>query len=134
MLNAEKMSKANNLIARTPFLDTRLYEVACRIPSEYKVTDTESKVVFRKAASHMIPDEVAFRKKLGFAVPARVWMMEDKYLNMIKDTFKSKEAELFFETDRIVELLDEEHFSKPDNWRKVWAIYVFLIWYKEYFV
>ncbi|MBR3646083.1 MAG: asparagine synthetase B [Lachnospiraceae bacterium] len=133
MLNAEKMSKANGLIARTPFLDTRLYEVACQIPSEYKASASESKIVFRKAASRMIPDEVAFRKKLGFAVPARVWMMEDKYLNMIKEMFESEDAAKFFKTDKIVALLDEEHFAKPDNWRKVWSIYVFLVWYKQYF-
>ena len=71
MLNAEKMSKAAGIEARTPFLDSRLYNIACHIPSEYKVSLEESKIVFRKAAANMIPDEVAFRKKLGFAVPAR---------------------------------------------------------------
>ena len=81
----------------------------------------------------MIPEEVAFRKKLGFAVPARVWMMEDKYLNMIRDCFTGHNAKKFFNTDKLVEMLDDEHFAKPDNWRKVWAVYVFLVWYGEYF-
>lgn len=133
MLNAEKMSKANGLIARTPFLDTRLYEVACRIPSEYKVSKEESKIVFRKASAKMIPNEVAFRRKLGFAVPARVWMLEEKYLNRIKNIFASENAAKFFKTDKILDLLDEEHFDLPDNWRKVWCIYVFLVWYEQYF-
>lgn len=133
MLNAEKMSKANGLIARTPFLDTRLYDVACQIPSTYKVSKEQSKIVFRKASSRMIPDEVAFRKKLGFAVPARVWMQEEKYLNMIKDKFTSDNAAKFFDINKITAMLDEEHFAKPDNWRKVWCIYVFLVWYEQYF-
>lgn len=133
MLNAEKMSKANGLIARTPFLDTRLYDVACNIPSEYKASREESKIVFRKAAAKMIPDEVAFRKKLGFAVPARVWMREEKYLNHITELFQSENAAKFFDTDKIVAMLDDEYFEKPGNWRKIWAIYVFLIWYNEYF-
>lgn len=133
MLNAEKMSKANGLTARTPFLDTRLYEVACQIPSEYKVSTKESKIVFRKASANRIPEEVAFRKKLGFAVPARVWMMEPKYLNMIKEKFESDNASLFFNTDKLTDMLKEESFENPSNWRKVWSIYVFLVWYEQYF-
>lgn len=133
MINAEKMSKANGLIARTPFLDTRLYEVACRIPSEYKVSTEESKIVFRKAAANMIPDEVAFRKKLGFAVPARIWMMEEPYLSNIKAKFSSDNAAKFFKTDKIVAMLDKEYIEKPGNWRKVWNIYIFLVWYEQFF-
>lgn len=133
MLNAEKMSKANGLIARTPFLDTRLYELACRIPSEYKVSCEESKIVFRKAASNRIPGEVAFRKKLGFAVPARVWMMEEPYLSRIKETFKSENAGKFFHREKILGMLSREYLEGSGNWRKVWNIYIFLIWYQQYF-
>lgn len=133
MLNAEKASKGNGLMARTPFLDTKVYDIACRIPSEYKVSKEQSKIVFRKASAKMIPDEVAFRKKLGFAVPARVWMQEEKYLAQIKELFSSENAAKFFDTNKLVALLDEEHFALPDNWRKVWCLYVFLIWYGQYF-
>ena len=133
MLNAEKMSKANSLTARTPFLDTRLYEIACKIPSEYKVSTKESKIVFRKAAANMIPEEVAFRKKLGFAVPARVWMEEEPYLSMIREVFESDTARVFFDADKIVSMLNKEYLDGPGNWRKVWNIYIFLVWYKQYF-
>ncbi len=133
MLNAEKASKGNGLIARTPFLDTRVYELACRIPSEYKVSKEQSKIVFRKASSRMIPDEVAFRKKLGFAVPVRVWMQEEKYKAEIKEMFNSEAASKFFDVRKLNTMLDDEHFSLPDNWRKVWNVYVFLVWYKQYF-
>ena len=134
MLNAEKMSKANGLIARTPFLDTRLYEVACQIPSEYKVTTEESKVVFREAAAKMIPNEVAFRKKLGFAVPARIWMTEEPYMSTIRKKFSSKIAEEYFDKDKILAMLDKEYLEKEGNWRKVWNIYIFLVWYEQFFM
>lgn len=134
MLNAEKMSKANGLTARTPFLDTRLYEVACRIPSEYKVTKEETKVVFRKASAYRIPQEVAFRKKLGFAVPARVWMKEEPYFGRIREKLTGATAAKFFDLNRMKEMLTPEYLDKPDCWRKVWSIYVFLVWYEEYFL
>lgn len=132
MLNAEKMSKANGLTARTPFLDTRLYEIASRIPSGYKVSREESKIVFRKAAAHEIPAEIAFRKKLGFAVPARVWMMEEPYLSRIRERFQSEEAAKFFDVEKITAMLDLEYLKVPNNWREVWNIYIFLIWYEQY--
>ena len=133
MLNAEKMSKANGLIARTPFLDTRLYDVACMIPSEYKASIEQSKIVFRMAASKLIPDEIAFRKKLGFAVPARVWMEEEPFLTRIKEMFSSKEASLFFNSEFLSKMVTKEYLAMEGNWRKVWSIYVFVVWYKQYF-
>lgn len=132
MLNAEKMSKANGLAARTPFLDTRLYELASRIPSGYKVSLTESKIVFRKAAAHEIPAEIAFRKKLGFAVPARVWMMEEPYLSRIREHFESETAAKYFDVEKITAMLCPEYLNVPNNWRKVWNIYIFLVWCEQY--
>ncbi|MBQ8913124.1 MAG: asparagine synthetase B [Lachnospiraceae bacterium] len=133
MLNAEKMSKANGLIARTPFLDSRIYEVASRIPTEYEASLSESKIVFRKATAHMIPDEVAFRKKLGFAVPVRVWMREEPFIGQIRELFNSENASKYFDTNLLNEMLSDEYLDQPDNWRKVWCIYIFLIWYGIYF-
>ena len=52
---------------------------------------------------------------------------------MIKDKFTSDNAAKFFDINKITAMLDEEHFAKPDNWRKVWCIYVFLVWYEQYF-
>ncbi len=133
MLNAEKMSKANGLIARTPFLDSRIYEVACKIPTDYEASLSESKIVFRKAAAHMIPEEVAFRKKLGFAVPVRVWMREEPFISQIKELFNSENASKYFDTNLLNNMLTDEYLDQPDNWRKVWCIYIFLIWYGIYF-
>lgn len=133
MLNAEKMSKANALMARTPFLDSRLYEVACQVPSEYKVSCEETKIVFRKAAANRIPEEVAFRRKLGFAVPARVWMAQEPYRDNIRKVFEGKNAAKFFRKEVLEKMLSDEFLSKPDNWRKTWCVYVFLVWYDRYF-
>ena len=132
MLNAEKMSKANHLAARTPFLDSRLYEIASRIPSEYKVSREETKIVFRKAAAHELPEEIAFRKKLGFAVPARVWMMEEPYLSRIRERLESAQAARFFDVAKLRTMLCPEYLDQPDHWRKVWNIYIFLVWCEQY--
>ena len=72
------------------------------------------------------------KKKLGFPVPLREWLKEDEIYNKIKDVFK--EGKEFFNIDKIIKLLDEHKNGKRDNSRKIWTIYTFLIWYKEYFI
>ena len=82
----------------------------------------------------MIPDEVAFRKKLGFAVPVRVWMREEPYISRIKDAFNSENAAKYFDVNLLNEMLTDEYLDGPDNWRKVWTVYTFLVWYRRFFV
>ncbi|MBO6215482.1 MAG: asparagine synthase (glutamine-hydrolyzing), partial [Lachnospiraceae bacterium] len=133
LLKADKMSMANSLEVRVPFLDRKVFELARTIPTRHKVNDKNTKVAMREAAHRYLPDMVAEKKKLGFPVPIRIWLREDKYYNIVKDAFTSDAAKAFFKTEEIVRLLDEHRAQKADNSRKIWTIYMFLIWYKEFF-
>lgn len=134
LLKADKMSMANSLEVRVPFLDKEVFEVASRIPRRYKVEGEVTKRAFRKTAAEVLPERVADKKKLGFPVPIRVWMREEKYYNRIKEAFTSKEAEMFFDTGYLMKLLDQHRAEKFDNSRKIWTVFMFLLWYDEYFV
>jgi len=134
LLKADKMSMANSLEVRVPFLDKEVFDVARRIPTRYKVTDKNTKVAMREAAHRYLPDMVAEKKKLGFPVPIRIWLKEDKYYNIVKEHFTSEAAGRFFKTEEIVKLLDEHRAGKEDNSRRVWTIFMFLIWYNQFFV
>ncbi len=134
LLKADKMSMANSLEVRVPFLDKEVFAVASRIPRQYKVEGEVTKRAFRQTAHEVLPDKVADKKKLGFPVPIRVWMREDKYYDRIREAFTSKEAELFFNTDYLVKLLDQHKAEKYDNSRKIWTVFMFLLWYDEFFV
>ena len=133
LLKADKMSMANSLEVRVPFLDRKVFEVARHVPLKYKVTKENTKFAMRQAAHRYLPDMVAEKKKLGFPVPIRIWLREDKYYNTVKEAFTSKAAEEFFKTDEIVKLLDGHKDGKADNSRKIWAIYMFLVWHKRFF-
>ncbi len=133
LLKADKMSMANSLEVRVPFLDKEVFNLARTIPTKYKVTDQNTKVAMREAAHRYLPDMVAEKKKLGFPVPIRIWLKEDKYYNTVKAAFESEDAARFFKTDEIVKFLDDHRAGKEDNSRKVWTIYMFLIWYKQFF-
>lgn len=133
LLKADKMSMANSLEVRVPFLDKEVFELARTIPTKYKVTDKNTKVAMREAAHRYLPDMVAEKKKLGFPVPIRIWLKEDKYYNIVKESFTSKAAAKFFNVDEIVKLLDRHKAGKEDNSRKIWTIFMFLVWYQEFF-
>ncbi|MCI5904488.1 MAG: asparagine synthase (glutamine-hydrolyzing) [Oscillospiraceae bacterium] len=133
LLKADKMSMANSLELRVPFLDKKVMALAEKIPTKYRVTDENTKFAMRKAALRSAPPQTANKKKLGFPVPIRVWLKEDKYYNLVKETFTSPVSEHFFNTELLVRLLDEHREGKKDNSRKIWTIYIFLVWYKVFF-
>lgn len=133
-LNVDKMSRAAGLEVRMPLTDMRIFDIALRMPSKYKVTEQQNKVALRTAAAKVLPEEIAFRKKLGFVVPIRMWMADDRYNADVKAKFNSDTADKFFNIDEINAIFDEYINGNSDNWRKVYTIYTFLVWYEEYFV
>ena len=133
-LNVDKMSRAAGLEIRMPLTDRRIFDIAARMPSEYKVNDEQNKVAFRMAAAKVLPEEIAFRKKLGFIVPIRIWLADERYNKDVVRLFNSETAEKFFSVPKINAIFESYTGGNSDEWRKVWTIYVFLVWYEEYFI
>ncbi|SEK23261.1 asparagine synthase (glutamine-hydrolyzing) [Ruminococcus albus] len=133
LLKADKMSMAHSLELRVPFLDRKVMELAEKIPAKYRVTKENTKYAMRIAALKACPPQTANKKKLGFPVPTRVWLREDKYYGVVKDCFTSPAAEKFFNTSELVSLLDDHRAMKYDYSRKIWTVFTFLIWYDVYF-
>ena len=132
LLKADKMSMANSLEVRVPFLDRCLISNVIAIPSEYKIVGNETKYAFRQVCKETLEDKVANKKKLGFPVPIREWIKEDETYNEIYELFSNSGE--FFNVKRILKLLEEHKKGKRDNSRKIWTIYTFLVWYQEYFI
>lgn len=133
-LNVDKMSTAAGLEIRMPLTDRRIFDIASRMPSEFKVNEEQNKVAFRTAAAKVLPEEIAFRKKLGFIVPIRIWLADERYNADVREKFNSDMAAQFFDLDEINAIYKEYVGGNSDNWRKIWTIYTFLVWYEEYFV
>jgi len=133
LLKADRMSMAHSLELRVPFLDREVFAVASRIPAKHRIAAGTTKYAMRLAAQKHIPKESANKPKLGFPVPIRVWLRQEKYYNIVKSEFLSPAAERFFNTGELIRLLDEHFKGKKDNSRKIWTIYMFLLWYNVYF-
>lgn len=130
---ADRMTMANSLEGRVPFVDKEVFKVASSLPIDYKVSKINTKLALRDAAKEVIPNESYKKKKLGFPVPVREWMKDDLVYDEIKKTLTSDNANKFFNTKYVVDLLDVHKSGRKDNYRKIWTIYCFLKWYDVYF-
>ncbi len=134
LLKADKMSMANSLELRVPFLDKKVFELARRIPTECKVNAGQTKIAMRGAAEKTIPARTADKKKLGFPVPVRAWLRNEKYAGIVREAFNAPAAAEFFNVTELNRMLDQHLSGKRDNWRQIWCVFIFLVWYDEYFV
>ena len=134
LLKADKMTMANSLELRVPLLDSLLFAYSKQIPTKYLVRKRQTKYLFRDIANEKIPHEWSQRRKLGFPVPFSKWIREEKYYNMVKEMFNKPYVDQFFDKDFINQLLNNHFNNIQNNGRKIYNIYMFLIWYEVYFV
>jgi len=133
LLKADKMSMAHSLELRVPFLDKEVMKMAQTIPLDKRVDLLSTKLALRKAAAKTLPSKTSQKPKLGFPVPIRVWLKEDKYYNIVREEFTSGISRKYFNEKELIRLLDAHKSGKVDNSRKIWTVYTFLVWYKQYF-
>ena len=138
LMKGDKMGMANSLEVRVPFLDKKVLELAQTLPLDYKVRAPKTKVALRGAAEKVIQSKTAEKKKLGFPIPIRVWLREEKYYQRVRETFTSEAARKFFNTEILLKMLDghkngKKANEKTDDSRKIWSVYIFLVWYDRFF-
>ena len=134
LLKADRMSMANSLELRVPFLDREMLELALSLPVEYRSSKTETKIALRAAALDQLPESVAKRRKLGFPVPLNDWLRQDKYYNMVREKFQGPVAEQFFNVPQLLKLLDAHKAGRNGGMTKIWSFYSFILWYELFFV
>ena len=128
-LNTDRTSTACGIELHTPFSDVRLFNVASKIPTEYEFQEEQNKYVFRRAASGKLPDEVAFRKKVGFPVPVRKWLADERYNKPIADRLFGATSQRFFNQAELKDWWTRYLNGEALYWSRIDAVYAFLLWY-----
>lgn len=134
LLKADKMSMAHSLELRVPLLDLEIFKLAQTIPPGYKVTQSTTKVAFRKAAARRIPEVSARRAKLAFPVPLIEWLRKDSCADMVASYFESSATSSFFERKELMRLLNEHRRGTRSHASKIWNLFTFLVWHEQFFV
>jgi asparagine synthase (glutamine-hydrolysing) len=126
LTKVDRMSMANSLEARVPFLDHSLVEFACRLPAELRLRSGELKYLLKKTLRGKLPDEVLTRPKQGFGVPLEAWFSKD-LPNFFADILGNgtRLAALGVRTQAIRELVHlYRKRQREDHCRRLWALTV----------
>jgi asparagine synthase (glutamine-hydrolysing) len=128
LVKADKMTMANSLELRVPFLDTVVFDVASSLPTDQKITKQTTKYALRRALELIVPAHVLNRPKLGFPVPIRHWLKDVMY-DWAREIIADSQADELIDTGAVLRLLEAHRLGPNDYSRKIWTILVFLVWH-----
>ncbi|WP_132124113.1 asparagine synthase (glutamine-hydrolyzing) [Actinocrispum wychmicini] len=128
LVKADKVTMANSLELRVPFLDTEVFNVAASIPLDQKLAGGTTKYALRRALAKIIPPHVLNRRKLGFPVPIRVWLRNEMY-DWAQNIITDSKTDYLLDKNAILSLLREHKAGAHDRSRQLWALLVFMLWH-----
>ncbi len=129
LVKADKMTMANSLELRVPFLDPEVFAVAARLPQDAKITRTTTKYALRRALEPIVPAHVLNRPKLGFPVPIRHWLRAGELLEWAYAMVGSSAADQFVDVGAVRRMLDEHRSGVADHSRRLWTVLIFMLWH-----
>ncbi len=129
LVKADKMTMANSLELRVPFLDPEVFAVASRLPFDQKITRTTTKYALRRALESIVPAHVLHRAKLGFPVPIRHWLRAGELLEWAYEMVATSQADGLVDLAGVRRMLDEHREGVSDHSRRLWTVLIFMLWH-----
>jgi asparagine synthase (glutamine-hydrolysing) len=133
LVKTDRMTMANSLEARCPFLDQELIEFAGQLPSALKLKRLTTKYILKKALEGIVPREIIHRKKHGFSVPVGHWF-RTTLKDYVRDTLLSSRAirRNYFREETVRRLIEEHQGGRRDHAHRLWALLTFEIWHRVF--
>jgi asparagine synthase (glutamine-hydrolysing) len=129
----DRMSMANSLEARVPYLDHKFVETVAQVPSSYRLKGLTTKYILKKAAEQLLPKEIVHRQKQGFSVPMKQWLRGDleTFMREVLDITRIR-RQGYFDSDRVSEMMNAHVAGRANYQHQLWAIMVFQLWHQKY--
>ncbi len=133
LVKTDRMSMANSLEARCPFLDQELLEFAASLPTDLKLSGLTKKYILKKALKSLVPHEITYRKKHGFSVPIGLWF-RTSLKDYVKEVLLSPQTRGrgYFREEAVRQLIDEHQSGKRDFGHQLWTLLTFEIWHRVF--
>jgi asparagine synthase (glutamine-hydrolysing) len=128
LVKADKMTMANSLELRVPFLDPEVFKVAAGIPADQKLAGGTTKYALRQALTKIVPAHVLNRPKLGFPVPIRLWLRNEMY-DWARGIIADSQTSDLLDKNAILALLEQHRQGQFDRSRHLWTLLVFMLWH-----
>jgi asparagine synthase (glutamine-hydrolysing) len=132
LVKADRMSMANSLEARVPFLDHRVVEFAAALPASLKLRGLTKKYLLRRTMADVLPERVVWGAKKGFNVPIPVWLA-GPLRDLVHDVLSPKRVREagVFDPAAVSALLAAHETRRADVSRNIWSLLVFTLWREE---
>ena len=133
LVKADRASMAASLELRAPFLDTKVVEFAARLPAHTKLSLSRTKVVLKRAALGLVPDEILGRAKKGFGIPVAAWI-RGPLRPLFEDLFSAESLRRtnLFDPAPTRALLDAHLAGKADLRKPLWTLAMLLLWQRRW--
>jgi len=131
LVKGDRLTMANSLEARVPYLDKEVFKVASLLCDRDKLKKNTTKYILRDAFADILNPETVMRPKLGYPVPVRVWLKNELY-DWARDIITQNPAEEFIDAAEALKLLELHRSGKADLYHQIWSILTFETWYKLY--
>jgi len=129
LTKVDRASMAHALEVRSPFIDYRVVEFACRLPLQFKLKGLTTKYLLRKAFSGDLPSSPIKRKKHGFAVPLGDWF-QDSLRDIYYDLVLSSPGSGFINMSEAERLIQDQQKGYVDHGNRLWLILFLNAWYQ----
>jgi len=132
LTKVDRMSMAHSIEARVPLLDHHLVEFAATIPPELKLRGTTTKYIFKKAMEGILPNEILYRPKKGFAIPLSRWF-RGQLNGFVRDLLLSPTSRQrgIFNARYIGKLLDMNERGRDLDFQ-LWTLITFELWCRRF--
>lgn len=133
LVKVDRMSMANSLEVRAPLLDYKVMEYAAQIPSNLKLNSGEKKYLLKECFKPLLPDDILYRKKMGFSVPLASWLRDAVKDIAAQSFFDGNGAvEAFFDKAAVKKVWDEHQSGRYDHSSPLWSLLMFSLWFENY--
>lgn len=129
---SDRMSMANSLEMRVPFLDIRLVEFMSKIPLKLKTKGFTLKYLLKKSMKNLLPYEILNQKKMGFQVPLAKWINFD-LKEMVEEYLSPQRIKRdgFFNPDFVDSLRNIHRSGKRNMYDQIYSILIFNMWFEK---
>ena len=125
LMRADKMTMSASIEGREPFLDHKLVEFAFNVPENLKYKNGITKYILKKAAEKILPQDIIYRKKVGFAAPTKAWFKDGKYFRpYFEELLVSKRGSIkqYFDINFIEKMLTDHKSGKHNYADQLWTL------------
>jgi asparagine synthase (glutamine-hydrolysing) len=131
LIKADRMTMANSIELRVPFLDYRLIEFAARVPSRLKIRGSETKYLLKRSMASVLPREIIYRSKFGFPTPL-AWLFRESAGSYLNDILLGPDAvnRGYFRRDVVQRLVTEHQQHVSDHHEILWRLIVLEEWHR----